>query len=154
MSSDELSVVLGDQRYRVRRPWGQWPGSMTRSQISQLAVDSQGMVYVFQRGEPPVLAFSPSGALRHGLAEAGSRMHTASRSRRTTCWSDRDAHQILILSTDGEILATLGERHRPRLGAPFNHPADAAVAADGEIYVADGTGTRWSTASPPTAVIS
>ena len=29
---------------------------------------------------------------------------------------------------------------RPRLQAPFNHPADACVAPSGEIYVADGYG--------------
>ena len=62
---------------------------MTRSQISQLAVDSQGMVYVFQRGEPPVLAFSPSGALRHGLAEGRI----------------ADAHGIAITPDDRLLLA-------------------------------------------------
>jgi hypothetical protein len=69
MSSDDLAVILGDQRYRVERPWGQWPGGMARGQISQLAVDSKGVVYVFQRGEPPVLAFTRSGAVQGGLAE-------------------------------------------------------------------------------------
>jgi hypothetical protein len=142
MSSDELAVVLGDRRYRVERPWGQLPGSMTPSQISQLAVDSKGMVYVFQRGEPPVLVFAPSGALQGGLAKGriADAHGIAIAPDDRLFLVDRDAHQILMLTTDGEILATLGERHRPRMGAPFNHPADAAVAADGEIYVADGYG--------------
>ena len=34
----------------------------------------------------------------------------------------------------------LGERHVPRLQAPFNHPTDVAVAPDGDIYVSDGYG--------------
>ena len=142
MSSDDLAVVLGDRRYRVERPWGQWPGSMARSQISQLAVNSKGVVYVFQRGEPPVLAFAPSGALQGGLAEGriADPHGIAITPDDRLLLVDRDAHQVLILTTEGETLATLGERHRPRLGAPFNHPTDAAVTADGEIYVADGYG--------------
>jgi sugar lactone lactonase YvrE len=53
---------------------------------------------------------------------------------------DRDAHQILIFTIDGALLGTLGERHAPRFQAPFNHPTDAAVAPDGDIYVSDGYG--------------
>ena len=40
----------------------------------------------------------------------------------------------------GEPVLRLGERHEPRWAEPFNHPTRAAVAADGEIYVADGYG--------------
>jgi sugar lactone lactonase YvrE len=100
------------------------------------------MVYVFQRAEPPVLAFAPSGALRGGLAEGriADAHGIAITPDDRLLLVDRDAHQVLILTTDGEILATLGERHRPRPGAPFNHPTDAAVADDGESYVADGYG--------------
>ena len=142
MGSDQLSVCLGDRRYRVERPWGRWPAGMTPGQISQLAVDSEGVVYVFQRGEPPVLAFAPSGAWRGGLAEGriADAHGIAITPDDRLLLVDRDAHQILILTTGGETVAALGERHRPRTGAPFNHPADAAVAADGEIYVADGYG--------------
>lgn len=142
MSGDDLRVVLGDRTYRVERPWGALPHGVSLGQISQLAVDSGGRVYAFQRAEPPVLVFDASGAFRGGLAAGriadahgiaiapGDRLFLV----------DRDAHQILILTTEGEPLGTLGERHRPRPGAPFNHPADVAVAADGEIYVADGYG--------------
>jgi len=35
---------------------------------------------------------------------------------------------------------TLGQRGRPALQAPFNHPADVALAPNGDIYVADGYG--------------
>src|SRR5581483_8410615 len=39
---------------------------------------------------------------------------------------------------DGRQRFTLGQRHRPRFQAPFNHPADVTVAPSGDIYVADG----------------
>ena len=53
---------------------------------------------------------------------------------------DRDAHQILIFDTAGQILQTLGIRNSPKSGEPFNHPTDVAVAPDGEIYASDGYG--------------
>jgi peptidylglycine monooxygenase len=140
--SEDLWVVLGDRRYRVERPWGQLPGGMALGQISQLTVDSQGRVYVFRRDDPPVLAFAPSGEFRGGLAEGriADAHGIAIAPDDRLFLVDRDAHQILIMATDGALLGTLGERHRPRSGAPFNHPADAAIAGDGEIYVADGYG--------------
>ena len=53
---------------------------------------------------------------------------------------DRDAHQIVIFAADGSVLDTIGSRGRPCFGGPFNHPTDAAIASDGEIYVTDGYG--------------
>jgi peptidylglycine monooxygenase len=142
MRSEALRVVLGEQRYRVERPWGRLPADVTPGLISQLAVDSRGAVYVFQRSDPPVLVFEPSGTFRGGLlaGRIADPHGIAITGDDRLVLVDRDAHQVLIASTAGEVLATLGERHRPRWNAPFNHPADAAIAADGEIYVADGYG--------------
>ncbi len=53
---------------------------------------------------------------------------------------DRDAHEVVVFDMSGEPVLRLGERHEPRWSKPFNHPTRAAVAADGEIYVADGYG--------------
>ena len=53
---------------------------------------------------------------------------------------DRDGHQILIFTTDGEDIGSIGTRHDPQFQAPFNHPTDVVVAPDGEIYVSDGYG--------------
>ena len=54
--------------------------------------------------------------------------------------ADRDAHQVLAFDTHGNRRFALGERHAPRLQAPFNHPTAASAAPDGEIYVSDGYG--------------
>lgn len=139
---EQLVVALGDRRYRVERPWGELPSGLAFDFISQLAIDSEGRVYVFQRGNPPVIVFEPSGAFR--VAWGDGRVADA----HGICVSpddrvflvDRDAHQILIFSTEGELLDTIGERHAPRFQAPFNHPTSVAVATDGDVYVADGYG--------------
>jgi len=138
----DLEVVLGERRYRVERPWGRLPDGARLGQISQLAVDASGRVFVFRRGDPPVLVFGPDGGYLGAMAEGrvADAHGIAIAPDDRILLVDRDAHEVQIWSADGEPVASLGERHRPRHGAPFNHPADVAVAADGEVYVADGYG--------------
>lgn len=142
MTSEEQIVVLGRRRYRVDTPWGRLPPGMNLGLVSQLAADSSGRVYLLQRAFPAVLVFAPSGELEalwdHVRILDGHGIYVSPDDRVFVV--DRDAHQILIFDTDGRVLQTLGRRHHPSANAPFNHPTDVAVAADGEIYVTDGYG--------------
>ena len=60
----DLVVLLGDRRYAVVRPWGVLPVPISYGVVSHVAVDSGDNVYVFQRGEPPVVVFDPAGGYR------------------------------------------------------------------------------------------
>ena len=73
--------------------------------ISQLAVDLQGAVYVFQRSDPPVLAFEPSGAFRGGLfaGRIADAHGIAITGDDRLLLVDRDAHQLLIATTAGQV---------------------------------------------------
>lgn len=151
-AKNEVFVAMGDRRYRVERPWGRLPTDIRYEAVSSLALDSRGSVYVYHRGEPPVIVFDASGAFvtawgqghivdAHGMfISADDRVFLV----------DRDAHEVLVFTTEGKLLQSLGERHFPRFQAPFNHPTGVAVAPDGEIYVTDGYGNatvhRFSTA--------
>ena len=143
MKQDEkLIVILADRQYQVVRPWGILPDGMSFRFISDLALDSVGNVFVFQRGSSPVLVFEPSGTFQsawgqeyindaHGISiSADDRVFLV----------DRDAHQILIFTVDGTLLGRIGKRNDPQFQAPFNHPTNVAVAPNGDIYVADGYG--------------
>ena len=142
MATTDLVVTLGEHLYAVERPWGNLPPGMRLQGVSDLALDSQGQVYLFQRADPPLIVFDPHGDYVSSwgsdlLADAHGIFITPDD---LVLLVDRDAHQVLVCDTHGQPQRTLGERHRPRLGAPFNHPTDAAAGPDGTIYVADGYG--------------
>ena len=136
-------VVIGGITYTVAHDWAPLPSGIAPGRISTLAVDSQDRLHVLRRGaEPPVLVYAADGRFlrsfggglvfdAHGIAiDAEDRVFVV----------DRDAHQVLCFSAAGEVLATLGQRHRPGWNTPFNHPTDVAVAPDGAILVSDGYG--------------
>jgi peptidylglycine monooxygenase len=141
MTNAKLVVALGDQLYRVERPWGDLPDGL----VSDVTVDSRGHVFVLQRWDcladttsPRVIELAPDGrrlaawggdliADGHMLAAGGDdRLYVV----------DRDAHEIVICDRGGRRVGGLGERHCP--GKPFNHPTDVAIAANGDIFVSDG----------------
>lgn len=111
--------------------------------VSQVAVDSRDKVYVYQRGDPPVIVFDPSGDMIESwgsglVADAHGIFITRDD---LVLLVDRDGHQLLGFDVHGNRLWEIGSRQRPQLQAPFNHPADVAIdPTNGEIYVADGYG--------------
>lgn len=142
MPAESLIVALGEQRYRVIRPWGRPPANTGFDLPSQLGVDAAGCVYVFQRSGVPVIVLDPEGnylrswgvgvmADPHGIYVSPSG---------TVFCIDRDAHQVIAFDLEGREKFRIGERHAPRHGAPFNHPTDIAEAPDGELFVSDGYG--------------
>lgn len=140
MTAHTLIVTLGGTRYRVERPWGDLPSG----HVTDVAVDSRGHVSVLLRWDPlsddtspRVVELAPDGrrlaawgatliADSHMLATSGDRLLIV----------DRDAHEVVITTRNGERLMGLGTRHHPL--HPFNHPTDVAVAPSGDIYVTDG----------------
>ena len=143
MSERQLIVALGARRYRVERPWGDLPRSAGR--VTDVTVDTRGHVFVLIRHDPlvdegavPVVELDRAGA-RAGAWGVGliadSHMLACAEDGRLFI-VDRDAHEVLICSTDGRRLGGLGTRHGPL--QPFNHPTDVAFSPFGDIYVSDG----------------
>ncbi len=115
---EPLVVALGERRYRVERPWGELPSGLAFDFITQLAIDSEGRVYVFRRGDPPVIVFEPSGAFRVAWGEGRI----------------ADAQRLSMMSPDG----ALAGRCRPVLNLPHGVWGNA----DGDIFLAEINPTR------------
>ena len=59
MADERLHVLMDTHRYAVISGWNRVP----LGHISQLAVDSTGRVYVFQRTGAPIVVLTPDGEL-------------------------------------------------------------------------------------------
>ena len=142
MTRETLIVALGDRRYALERNWAKLPQGREFGFLSDVAVDSKGVVHLGQRTDTPMMAFAPDGKFLQSWAEGDiADVHGVSATGDGRILVvDRDAHQVLIYDTQGRRQVALGERHHPQFQAPFNHPTSAAIAADGDIYVADGYG--------------
>src|ERR1700737_886832 len=55
----ELSVALGDTRYRVERPFGSWP--QNPGFVTDVTVDPRGHVFVMLRHDPLLQPSDPRG---------------------------------------------------------------------------------------------
>jgi len=139
---DDLVVTMNGRDYAVECPWGTLPDGQVFGPVSQLAIDSNDRVYVFQRSNPPVLVFDSEGLLvdSWGEGEFSDAHGIFITTDDLVLLVDRDAHEILACETSGTVRFRLGQRHRPRLNEPFNHPTDIAQASNGDYYVSDGYG--------------
>ena len=141
-STGFVVLGVGGALYDVVRPWGTLPPGWNLGLVSHVAVDSQDRVYFYQRQDPPVLVFDREGNFLAGWGDGRLRdahgIYIGPDDHVYLC--NRDEHEVLKMTRDGRIVLALGQRGRPALRAPFNHPADVAVAPDGDIYVADGYG--------------
>ncbi len=137
-------IGAGDFRYEYQPGWAQTPDGVSIREPSGVAVDSTDRVYVYQRVGPPVLVFDRDGHFleawerRNGIPMDAHHIHVGPDD--TIYLTDRDAHQVLIYDTAGNLQRSLGTRDRAAMQAPFNHPADVCVAPSRELYVADGYG--------------
>ena len=139
-----ITVGMGDFVYEYDPGWAKLPAGHSFQGPSGVAVDSHDRVYVYQRQGPPVLVFDRQGHFlapwdRPGGVPADAH-HVHVGPDDTVYLVDRDAHQVLQYTSDGELLSSMGTRDRAALQAPFNHPADICVAPSGELFVADGYG--------------
>jgi peptidylamidoglycolate lyase len=132
-----------DQRsFQVVHGWPTLPDGFALGQVPGVAVDSHDHVFVFHRGDRPIVCFdSESGEIvaswGDGLFETA---HGLAVDSEDNVWvTDQSIHQVFKFSHQGELLMTLGERG---VGAwderHFNEPTDVAVTPTGTVYVADG----------------
>jgi DNA-binding beta-propeller fold protein YncE len=136
--------------------WDQLPAGWSWQEVAGVATDARGRVFVFNRGDHPVIVFERDGRFVRSWGEGFfKRPHgiTIGPDDSVYCTDDQD-HTVHKFTPEGRRLWTLGTSGQPsdtgatsvdyrtirRAGAPFHYPCNLAVAPSGELYIADGYG--------------
>lgn len=136
--------------------WAKLPQGFSWTEVTAVAIDSKDRVFVFNRGEHPVIIFDPLGNFLASWGEGVfARPHgiTIGPDDSVFCTDDLD-HTVRKFTPDGQLLFTLGTSGRPsntgatsidfrtikHAGPPFYFPTNVALSPSGEIYVSDGYG--------------
>ena len=142
-----MSVVLGTGAfaYREVRDWAKLPDGWFFDDVAAVAVDRHGQVYVFNRGEHPMIVFDSDGNFLRSWGEGlFKRPHGLYIGPDDTlyCTDDGD-HTMRTCTLDGKVLMTLGIPGEPApymSGDPFHRCTHTALSPQGDIYVSDGYG--------------
>jgi sugar lactone lactonase YvrE len=134
--------------YRKVDNWAQLPAGMKWGQVISVDGDAAGNVWVFHRGEPPVLEFDSSGKLLRSFGDGMFvQAHGLFIDRDGFIWvtdgraKDGKGQQVFKFSPEGKVMMTLGTAGVAGDGPnTFNAPSDVAIAPNGDIFVADGHG--------------
>jgi hypothetical protein len=140
-------VVLGSghYRYRVVEGWAKLPESWELKDVAAVAVDSRDRVYVFNRGEHPMIVFDRDGNFIRSWGEGTfPRAHGLHIDANDILYcTDDGGHIVRKCTTEGRVLLELGVpgQAAPYMsGTPFHRCTHTALSPRGDIYVSDGYG--------------
>ena len=140
------TVKLGSDQftYEVDVNWEKLPPGYSWGDAAAVTVDSKDRVYVFNRGDHPMIIFDSDGTFLESWGEGiFTRAHGVTLAPDGTlyCTDDGD-HTVRQCTTDGKVLMTIGVPGKPAQpfsGHPFNRCTDVAIdPKTGDLYVSDG----------------
>jgi DNA-binding beta-propeller fold protein YncE len=148
IEEEGMDRMLGSGKftYEVGVDWAKLPAHWSFLEVVDVAVDSKDRVYVFTRGEHPVMVFDRDGKLLGSWGEGRfKRPHGITRGPDETLYlADDGAHAIYQFTVEGKLLMTLGTpgQEAPFMsGRPFNQPTKVAIhPRSGDLYISDGYG--------------
>jgi DNA-binding beta-propeller fold protein YncE len=137
-----------DLGYRPIEAGVKLPEGMKMGAPSSVAFDSRGHMFVFNRGEHPLIEFDGHGAFVRSLGEGRyTRPHGMRIDPQGNIWmTDVAGHTVTKMSPAGEVLLTLGTRGQPggwdeAAGSRLlNEPTDIAFAPNGDVLIVEGHG--------------
>lgn len=144
------------ESYSAFDRWAKQPSGWGWTEVAAVATDSRDRVFVFNRGEHPLMVFDREGSFLASWGEGlFARAHGISIGPDDSvfCTDDLD-HTVRKFTPDGELLMTLGRsgltsetgatsidfRTIRHAGPPFHFPTNVAISGDGSIFVTDGYG--------------
>ena len=142
-----MTVTLGSgaYSYRVVENWAKLPDGWSFKEVGAVAVDAKDRVYVFNRGEHPMMVFDRDGNFLKSWGEGlFPRAHGLHIGPDETLWCTDDGnHTVRHCTLDGKVLLELGIPGKPApymSNEPFHRCTHTALSPSGDLYVADGYG--------------
>jgi len=125
--------------------WGQLPPEIELGDVAGIAIDQKDQVYLFNRGDHPVVVLSKTGEFLnswgHGVFTNAHGAHIGHDG--AIYLTDNGDHTVRKFSLDGKLLLQIGEPKKPSAfmsNQPFCRCTHSALSPKGEIYVSDGYG--------------
>jgi hypothetical protein len=141
----EIVFGKGPHRYRMVNDWAKLPDGWEFRDVAAVAVDAKDQVYVFNRGQHPMMVFDRDGnflrSWGEGLFKRAHGIHIGP-DETLYCTDDGD-HTVRRCTLEGKVLLEMGVPGKPApymSGEPFHRCTHTALSPKGEIYVSDGYG--------------
>ena len=142
-----MTTTLGSGKfkYQVIENWAKLPDGWTLQDVAAVAVDRKDQVYIFNRGEHPMMVFDRDGKFLRswgeGVFNRAHGLHIGP-DESLYCTDDGD-HSVRKCTLDGKVLLQIGIPGKPApymSGEPFHRCTHTALSPRGDIYVSDGYG--------------
>ena len=149
------TVGAGNHIYELIENWAKLPDGWVLGQTA-IVTDSEDRVYLFNRGEHPLIVLDKDGNYLNSwgegvLTDAHGMFIDADQNLYMPV---KNNHIVLKYTREGELLMTLGVRDQPsdtgwagnyndpavRAAGPFNRPSDVALDPNNDLYISDGYG--------------
>ena len=156
LSAQDTSDMPRQIPFRLVEDFFEIPTDIWLAEAVGVALNAQGHIFILNRGNHPLLEFTPEGEYVRSLGEGSPIFHAAHSVRfdaEDNMWVVDAANNIVVKVTPkGRIEQALGRRREPWVWdthgieraiprrSNFYHPTDTAVGPDGSTYVADGYG--------------
>ena len=121
------------------------PAGMTMGAPAAVAFDKRGHLFVLTRGAQAFWEYDDKGAFVRTFGDRFTRAHGLRIDRDGNLWAtDVGAHTVMKFTQGGQLLLTIGTKGQAgtwddSTGAHLlNQPNDVAIAANGDIFVAQG----------------
>ena len=150
------STKLPDLGYEPVLDFFILPSGANFGEVSGIALNSKGHIFVFNRGSKPLIEFDSTGKFIRSLGDGIFKStHGLRIDSKDNLWiTDIDLNIVLKLSPEGRVLMVLGRSDKAgeflaqsyssallNYDAPlFNQPTDVAFDLAGNIFVTDGYG--------------
>ena len=142
--SQQVLIGGGNFVYKVIEKWELLPEGFHWKETVGVATDDQDNVYVFNRGDHPMIVLDMNGNFIKSWGEnIFTRPHGVSQGPDNTLYcTDEGDHTVRQCTIDGKVLLTLGRpgiASSPFSGVPFSRCTHTATDPNtGDIYVSDG----------------